>query len=204
MGHPSFVSSKPLDEGSACNHDQFKQPATTIEWLLAAFLESAMRHVTGHPIRLSILLTIVGLVAASCGGSGKTASPAKPRHSQAPSTSPAARPAPISYPLACKPKGTSLAIAASHDKFSTKCLAAPAKQAFTIRFDNKDSAENAPLGPEHNLSIYTDSTQTDQVFRGKAVIDKTVTYHVGALPRGTYFFQCDIHSQAMTGKLVIP
>ena len=39
----------------------------------------------------------------------------------------------------CAPSGTSLTITASGTMFDKDCLAAPASQAFTISYDNKDS-----------------------------------------------------------------
>jgi nitrite reductase (NO-forming) len=99
---------------------------------------------------------------------------------------------------ACAPSGTALKISATNVTFDTDCLAAPAGQPFTITFDNMD-----PAIP-HNISIYTDSSATTNLFKGDLVTGpKTVTYEVGALKPGTYFFRCDVHPTTMFGTFVV-
>jgi plastocyanin len=98
----------------------------------------------------------------------------------------------------CSPSGTSLQVSAQNVAFDKKCLAAPANKAFTITFDNKDS------GVPHNVDIFTNSSATKSLFKGAIVTGpKTTTYHVPALPAGTYFFRCDIHPTQMTGTFVV-
>ena len=71
-------------------------------------------------------------------------------------------------------------------------------QAFTITFDN------AAPGVPHNVSIYANASAAKALFRGQIVTGpKTVTYHVNALPAGSYFFRCDVHPTLMTGTLVV-
>jgi len=42
------------------------------------------------------------------------------------------------------------------------------------------------------------------LFQGQIVIGRTtVTYHVGALVAGTYYFHCDVHPTAMQGTFVV-
>jgi cytochrome c oxidase subunit 2 len=99
---------------------------------------------------------------------------------------------------ACAPNGTSVKVSAKDVHFSTDCLAAPAKKPFTITFDNEDS------GVPHNVAIYSNSSASKVLFRGQIVTGvKTVTYHVPALPAGTYYFRCDVHPTAMHGTFVV-
>ena len=56
----------------------------------------------------------------------------------------------------------------------------------------------------HNVAIYTNSGAGTALFRGALVTGpKTVTYPVGALASGTYFFRCDVHPTKMTGKFIV-
>jgi len=98
----------------------------------------------------------------------------------------------------CAPSGTSLSVTADNIHFSAGCLAAPAGQPFTITFDNKDS------GVPHNVAIYSDSSASKVLFRGQIVTGATTTtYHVPALPAGTYYFRCDVHPTAMHGTFIV-
>ena len=118
-----------------------------------------------------------------------------PGMSMSPSASAAAT-SPAS--AACAPAGTALQLVALNAVFDTDCLAAPAGKPFTIAFDNQDA------GVPHNVSIYTDDSATKSLFVGELVTGPTqVTYEVGALPAGTYFFRCDVHPTTMTGTFIV-
>ena len=89
-------------------------------------------------------------------------------------------------PGGCRPAAT-VHVSASADKFDASCLAAPAGRAFAIVFDNLDT-------DAHNVAIYTDPSAQQVLFRGDIFQgSKTETYHVKALPAGTYYFRCDVH-----------
>ncbi|MDP9343028.1 MAG: cupredoxin domain-containing protein [Actinomycetota bacterium] len=96
------------------------------------------------------------------------------------------------------PSGSNaVAVTAVNTTFTTDHLDVPASKAFDIMFDNED------LGIPHNVAIYTDSSATDALFVGQTFNGTaTRTYHVPALPAGTYFFRCDVHPQ-MNGTLSV-
>lgn len=83
-------------------------------------------------------------------------------------------------------------VSAQNVKFDKSTLNAPTGRPFTIEFVNKEAIT-------HNVAIYTNSSRTDLLFKGADVTKKTVIYHVGALPAGTYYFVCTIHPSQMFG-----
>ena len=98
----------------------------------------------------------------------------------------------------CEPSGTSLTITASGTKFDRDCLAAPAKQAVTISFENKDTiGHNLVVVKSHESDA--DAIARTDVFTGP----KTVTLSVPGQPAGTYAFHCEVHPGAMEGTFVV-
>jgi plastocyanin len=97
----------------------------------------------------------------------------------------------------CAPSGTSLALTAENHAFDTDCLAVPAGEAFTIRFENRDS-------DRHNVAVLPSHTSTDTLFQGDIVPGpKNLVYAVHALKAGTYHFHCEIHPNLMNGTFVV-
>jgi nitrite reductase (NO-forming) len=91
---------------------------------------------------------------------------------------------------ACKPASTATQVTAMLSKFNTDCLAAPAGKPLTITMANHDT------GVPHNLAIYADEAARKPLFRGDLITGPAnITYHVGPLPAGRYFFRCDVHPQ---------
>jgi cytochrome c oxidase subunit 2 len=81
-----------------------------------------------------------------------------------------------------------LHIAAKSIKFDTACMQVPAGQPFKIDFDNEDA------GTPHNVSIYTDDTVTQSLFRGAIITGvQKIVYSVEPLDAGSYYFHCDVH-----------
>jgi copper-containing nitrite reductase len=124
---------------------------------------------------------------SSVGGGGPASSPSPTQTNGGPTST-----------AECEPSGTDLEIGVENAAFDTNCLAAPGGKKFTITFDNRDP------GVPHNVAIYTDESAATPLFQGEVVTGpKTLTYQVGSLDPGTYFFRCDIHPTTMTGALVV-
>lgn len=97
----------------------------------------------------------------------------------------------------CAPAGSALALSAVDHAFDKDCLAVPAGQAFTIRFDNKDD-------DRHNVAIVPSHTATTSLFQGDIVLGpRSIDYAVGPLEAGTYHFHCQIHPNLMMGTFQV-
>jgi plastocyanin len=125
-------------------------------------------------------IALIATVAIACGGGGATSAPASAAASPTAGSS--------------APAGTALTVSASNLAFDTTALTAKADTAFTIDFDNKESAP-------HNIAI-KDSTGAakfkGEIFPGPA----KKTYDVPALAAGAYTFWCEVHPN-MTGTLTV-
>jgi plastocyanin len=102
------------------------------------------------------------------------------------------------------PSGTgesaTASIAAAGLEFDTSTLSFPANSPVILTFDNQDDVNTT--GP-HNVSIYTDDTLAESLFKGDLVNGPaTVDYQVPALQPGEYYFQCDVHP-TMTGTVSV-
>jgi plastocyanin len=109
-------------------------------------------------------------------------------------SSSAAAPASSGPPASVDPNA--IQISAKDLKFSTAQLNAPAGKAFTIAFDNQEAAP-------HNVAIYKDQSASEKVFvQDPFGGPKAVTYQVGPLAAGSYFFRCDVYTD-MKGTLTV-
>jgi plastocyanin len=97
----------------------------------------------------------------------------------------------------CSPSGTSLALAAEDHAFDEDCLAVRAGEAFTIRFENRDS-------DRHNVAILPSHTSTETLFQGDIMAGpKNTVYAVPNMKAGTYHFHCEIHPNLMNGTFLV-
>ena len=85
-------------------------------------------------------------------------------------------------------------IVAKDLKFQTTSVEVKADSAFTLHFDNQESAP-------HNVAIYTDSGAGTAISVGDVVTSAKADQAVPALKPGSYFFRCDVHHD-MTGTIV--
>jgi len=105
-------------------------------------------------------------------------------------------PAPASSGPPASVDPNAVQISAKDLKFSTAQLDAPAGKAFSIVFDNQE-------GAPHNVAIYKDQSASEKVFAQEPFAGpKVVTYQVGPLTAGSYFFRCDVHTD-MKGTLTV-
>lgn len=71
--------------------------------------------------------------------------------------------------------------------FDTSQLTIPADTEFSLAFVNED-------GDMHNLAIRTKTGfDGDLIFRFDPVSSGTVILPVGKIPKGTYYFLCEVH-----------
>ena len=80
-------------------------------------------------------------------------------------------------------------------EFDQTTIAVAAGESFTLALVNEDAVP-------HNVSIYTDSSASEDLFVGDVITETTVVYDVPALEPGEYFFRCDLHPE-MTGTLIV-
>jgi len=86
-------------------------------------------------------------------------------------------------------------VVASGFAFEQTTLDVTAGEPFGLELVNED---NAP----HNLSIYRDASASDKLFGGEIFSGPASRlYSIPALPAGTWFFRCDVHT-AMHGSIV--
>jgi plastocyanin len=126
-----------------------------------------------------LALVSVALVAIACSGGSGTPGPASPAASPSAGVS--------------APTGTGIAVVAKDLVFQQTALTAEADTAFTIDFDNQESAP-------HNIAIKDAAGAVP--FKGEIASSKKVTYNVPALPAGAYSFWCEVHPN-MTGTLTV-
>jgi len=100
---------------------------------------------------------------------------------------------PTGPPVTAEPGSPTIA---SNDlKFDRTELDVPAGRAFTLVFDNRESAV-------HNVAIYSDQNATVALYKGELFSGPAVrVYAVPQLAPGTYHFRCDVHLQ-MVGSVV--
>jgi hypothetical protein len=73
---------------------------------------------------------------------------------------------------------------------------------------SRSPSNNQDAGITHEFHILTASPTTDPnartLFLGKILTGPASnTYHVGLLPLGTYYFQCDVHPTLMNGAFIV-
>jgi plastocyanin len=94
-----------------------------------------------------------------------------------------------SNPTCASVQSGKVTVTASGIAFDTGCIDAPAGQAFTIDFENKDA------GVQHNIAIFpSEQDLQNPLFRGDLVTGPgSATYDVDALDAGEFYFHCDVH-----------
>ncbi|MCA1587477.1 MAG: cupredoxin domain-containing protein [Chloroflexi bacterium] len=93
------------------------------------------------------------------------------------------------------PANADVSVTSMDIAFEQTTLTASSGEAFTLSLVNEDSVP-------HNVSIYTDSSASEDLYIGEYVTDGTIVYEIPALEPGEYFFRCDLHPE-MTGTLIV-
>jgi cytochrome c oxidase subunit 2 len=94
----------------------------------------------------------------------------------------------------CGPETNTFTLTATNVSWSVNCIRVHAGQPVTVTLQNNDS------GIQHNFSIYTAPDLKKNLFKAPLLTGPaSEVLHVPALPAGTYYFQCDVHGQAMSG-----
>jgi plastocyanin len=85
--------------------------------------------------------------------------------------------------------GGELEIAAENVAFNTDEIELPADEKASLQFTNSDSST-----VQHNISIYKDDSASKDLFKGQVIPGgQDFTYEIPPLPKGEYYFQCDVH-----------
>lgn len=147
-----------------------------------------MSH-TASGRRLSALALAATMLLSACGGGMAGMDHGAGSDTSAPDGEGAA--------ATCAPYGKSLVLAADSSRFDATCLAAPAGQAFTVAFTNREPVP-------HNLAILSNHSTPEPLFRSELFLGpKTMSYQVAGLNAGLYVFHCETHPDAMRGTFVV-
>ncbi len=150
--------------------------------IACAFIANRPEHARGSWAELAIVAAyplLIGIVLANLGlGTGHSAGAAQ--HGSE----------------AAAAEGGGAAVSAANVAFSTDAIELKAKTEETIPFTNDDTAE-------HNIAIYEDESASKELFKGDIIPGgQETTYQVPPLPKGDYYFQCDVHP-AMNGTVTV-
>ncbi|MEW6155064.1 MAG: cupredoxin domain-containing protein [Actinomycetota bacterium] len=97
----------------------------------------------------------------------------------------------------CTPSGNTVTVVANNTSFQSDCLAAPADQAFTVSFENRDTVG-------HNIVFLESHSATEVMFRAEIFAGPgTRTFNAGPFRPGTYAFHCEVHPHQMSGAFVV-
>lgn len=119
-----------------------------------------------------------------------------------PTTEVTAAPAPTTDGGTNEKPSSDLAVAAppgaAATGFDTTSLVAIADEDFTVEFDNQDPQV------QHNWALYEDPSAAKDLAVGEVITGPAQdSIEDGPLPKGEYFYRCDIHPAQMTGTLVV-
>lgn len=151
--------------------------------IVGAFIANRPEHARGSWAELAIVAAyplVIGIVLANLGlGTGHSAG--ETEHGAE---------------AAAASEGGGTAVAAANVQFDTDTIELEAKTEETIPFKNEDTAE-------HNIAIYKDDSASKDLFVGEIIPGgQEITYEVPPLPKGEYYFQCDVHP-GMNGTVTV-
>ena len=90
-----------------------------------------------------------------------------------------------------------LDLVAENTQFDKDRLQAPAGSEVSLTYENGD-------GVEHNFSLYPSEDSGDPLFEGPLLPGPSFVIYQFTAPKdpGTYYFQCDVHPDAMNGEFI--
>lgn len=145
----------------------------------------------------AVLLAVVALIGASCGGDGgQTSGQPAAQADQASPVEPATE-QDCAAPIAEIQLVALESEAGEPPSFNKDCISVPVGEPFTVSLRNKDFLE-------HNFSLFTDEDLSELLFRGDRFRGpgETLVYDVPAIQEsGPYTFVCDVHLTLMRGTL---
>jgi cytochrome c oxidase subunit II len=91
-----------------------------------------------------------------------------------------------------------LRLVSKDNSWNTNCLATPAGGPLTVQVTNQDA------GIQHNFAVYDSARRAKTYFQGERITGPAEhTYQLQPLPKGRYYFECDVHGPAMSGTLLV-
>jgi plastocyanin len=94
------------------------------------------------------------------------------------------------------PGAGELTVAAANVQFDADTIELEARKEQSLPFLNNDTVE-------HNIAIYEDDSASQDLFVGDIIPGgQEITYEIPGLPKGEYYFQCDVHP-AMNGTVSV-
>jgi len=97
----------------------------------------------------------------------------------------------------CDPSGP-LRLVSKDNSWNTGCLAVVASGPFVVSVSNLDA------GIEHNFAVYDKPQRKRTYFQSPRFVGVAEqTFQLRPLPKGRYYFECDVHGPAMSGTLIV-
>ena len=97
----------------------------------------------------------------------------------------------------CDPSGPPKLVS-KDNSWNTGCLAVTKDVPFTVAVSNLDA------GIEHNFALYDSAKRKRTLFQGPRFPGVAArTFQLQPLPKGRYYYQCDVHGPAMSGALIV-
>jgi cytochrome c oxidase subunit 2 len=97
----------------------------------------------------------------------------------------------------CDPSGPPKLVS-KDNSWNTGCLAVTKDVPFTVAVSNLDA------GIEHNFALYDSAKRKRTFFQSPRFAGVAAqTFQLRPLPKGRYYYQCDVHGPAMSGALIV-
>jgi cytochrome c oxidase subunit II len=96
----------------------------------------------------------------------------------------------------CSPSSP-VRLVSKDNSWNTTCLAVTRDTPFSVAVNNQDA------GIQHNFAVYDSVKRKRVIFQSPRFAGPAErTFQLRPLPKGRYYFECDVHGPAMSGTLV--